>query len=66
MNGRDVQSLRLKMGLSRNQFAYRIGATERTVFRWEEEGKKPSPMALRLLEMLSEKISIGVDNSRGN
>ena len=22
MNGRDVQSLRLKMGLSRNQFAY--------------------------------------------
>ena len=66
MNGRDVQSLRFKMGLSRNQFAHRIGATERTVFRWEEEGKKPSPMALRLLEMLSGKISREVQISDGS
>ena len=56
MNGQEVQALRKKMGLSRNQFAHRIGTTERTVFRWEDEGKQPSPMALKLLEMLSEEV----------
>lgn len=67
MNRQDIQALRLKMGLSRNQFAYRLGTTERTVFRWEEEGRKPSPMALKLLSMLAEEVfGGGAKNLRGS
>lgn len=56
----DVKKLREKLGMSKRDFAERVGVSVRSVEMWEKGDSTPSGSALLLLQMLevgSEKIS---------
>jgi len=45
LNQDEIKALRLKLGLSREQFAVRIGCSYRTIYKWETGRAVPSPLA---------------------
>ena len=45
-----VKKLRMRLGLSQDAFAAKLGITPMTIRRWESGKSKPSPMAVKLLE----------------
>lgn len=51
-----IKELRSKLGLTQEQFAAKIGVTFSTVNRWENGKGKPSPLAMRQLEELMDRI----------
>lgn len=53
---RKIKELRSKLGLAQEQFATKIGVTFSTVNRWENGKGKPSPLAMRQLEELMDRI----------
>ncbi len=48
--GKLIRELRLKNGLTQEQFAFEFGVTYSTVNRWENGRSKPSPLAMQKLE----------------
>jgi len=50
MNGIEVREIRDNLKLSREKFARLLGVSFFTVYRWERDKAKPSPMAEKLLE----------------
>ena len=46
-----VQSLRERTGLTQEKFAARLGVTFPTINRWENGHAKPSPLALKQIEL---------------
>lgn len=52
MKPRQIKKLRLKLGLTQEQFASRLGVTFVTVNRWEAGKVAPSSLALRQLKRL--------------
>lgn len=48
-----VKKLRAKLGLTQEQFAAKVGVTWSTVNRWENGRGKPSPLAMRQINDLS-------------
>ena len=63
MKAEDIEILRNNMGLSRERFAGKIGATGASVRLWEKGITKPGDMALKLLTALAEKQA---EKSSGN
>jgi putative transcriptional regulator len=51
-----VRDVRLRLGVTQEQFAARLGVTCPTVNRWEKKRAKPSPMALKLIEGLLQQL----------
>jgi len=51
-----VRNLRAKLGLTQEQFAAKVGVTWSTVNRWENSRGHPSPLAMRLIQALTELI----------
>ena len=51
MNAQEIRELRLKLGLTQEAFARKLGVSFFTVSRWETSKRKPSPMAVTLLKM---------------
>lgn len=47
-----VRELRLRLGLTQEEFAAKLGVTFPTVNRWENRRAKPSRMAIKLIEAL--------------
>lgn len=47
-----IKGLRLKLRLTQEQFAAKVGVTFSTVNRWESARSWPSPLALRRIEEL--------------
>lgn len=47
-----VRSLRSRQSLTQEQFAAKLGVTFRTVNRWENSHATPSPMALKLIQLM--------------
>lgn len=47
-----VLDLRLRLGLTQEEFAAKLGVTFPTVSRWENRHSKPSRMAMKLLKGL--------------
>lgn len=48
MTGRDLRELRLRVGLTQQALAVRLGVSLRTILRIESgETRKPSPLLLR-------------------
>lgn len=45
-----IRNLRLKLGLTQEQFAAKVGVTFSTVNRWENGKGKPSPLAMRQIK----------------
>jgi DNA-binding transcriptional regulator YiaG len=54
--GLDIQDLRKKLKMNTKQFGEACGVSPRTVEDWEQGRRNPSGAALKLLEMLREKI----------
>ncbi len=52
MKPRKIKRLRLKLGLTQEQFARKLGVTFVTVNRWEAGKTEPSSLALRQLTEL--------------
>ena len=50
MTKQEVKQLRVKLGLSQQEFATKLGIGIMTVSRWERGITKPSRMAQRLLK----------------
>lgn len=55
--GKLIRELRLKTGLTQEQFAAELGVTCPTVNRWENNRATPSPMALKLIEEMRQRIN---------
>jgi len=51
-----MRKLRARLELTQEQFAAKVGVTWSTVNRWENGRGKPSPLALRRIEELQEKL----------
>lgn len=49
-HGRDVRDLRELMGASQTVFAQFLGTSLNTVRSWEQDIRKPSPMARRFMD----------------
>ena len=51
-----VHELRLRIGLSQEKFAAKLGVSFSTVNRWEHHRAMPSPLALERIRELVEKL----------
>jgi len=51
-----IRDLRSRLGLTQEQFAAKVGVTFSTVNRWESGKSKPSPLAMRQIEELLERL----------
>lgn len=49
MTAQEIKELRLRLGLTQEQFARGLHVTWTTVNRWENDKSKPSPLALEKL-----------------
>ncbi len=47
-----VREIRVKLGLTQEQFALKLGVSFPTVNRWENQKTKPSPLAIQKLQKL--------------
>jgi DNA-binding transcriptional regulator YiaG len=54
-----IKDLRLKLGLTQEQFAQKIGVSFSTVNGWENGKRKPSPLAMKQIELLIQEIGEG-------
>ena len=52
-----VRELRTSLGLTQEQFAAKVGVTFSTVNRWEANRGKPSPLAMRRIDELQNKLN---------
>jgi putative transcriptional regulator len=51
-----IRDLRARLGLTQEKFAARLGVTFPTINRWENGRAKPSPLALRQIQMLAQEL----------
>ncbi len=57
-----IREVRQRLELTQEQLAHQLGVTYLTVNRWENDHAKPSPMAMKLLELkLKEMGKLGED-----
>ena len=54
-----IRALRLKLGLTQEQFAQKVGVSFSTVNEWENGKRKPSPLAMKQLESLIQEAGEG-------
>lgn len=54
-----IKALRLRSGLSQEDFAHRIGTSFSTVNRWENGHSKPSRLAQRWLDRVERDVADG-------
>ena len=57
MNGNQIKTLRLSMGLTQEEFAHRLGVTLCTVNRWENNRVVPSRLAVKQLQNMTSTIN---------
>jgi DNA-binding transcriptional regulator YiaG len=53
MDAEQIQKLRERLGETQAAFAERVGVRRATIVDWERGVKQPSPMAIKLLGMIS-------------
>lgn len=53
MNAQDIKKLRLRLHLSQEKFAYKLGVSVPTVSRWERGVSIPSQLGERRLNRLN-------------
>jgi len=49
MKGREVRDIRRKLGLTQEEFAFRLGVSATTVMNWERDKHCPSPLAQKAM-----------------
>ena len=55
MNGKQIKSLRLSLGLTQAELADEIGVHKISICRYETNVKKPIPIVVRALEALRQR-----------
>lgn len=63
MKQEKITKIRMYLGMTQKEFAFNLGVGRLTVSQWETRFRKPSPLALRAIEMLKE---IEGDNNKRN
>ena len=53
-----IKIIRNKLGLTQEQLAQKIGVSFSTVNEWENNKRKPSPLAMKQIETLLEETGI--------
>ncbi|WP_422294850.1 helix-turn-helix domain-containing protein [Candidatus Binatus sp.] len=53
MTGKQIQTIRLRLGLTQAELAEKLGVTRNSVVRWESESIGIKESAARLLKMLA-------------
>lgn len=53
-----IRELRTRLGLTQEKFAARLGVAFPTINRWENGHTKPSPLALRQIELLMAEVGL--------
>ena len=51
-----IKAIRDELGLTQEQFAHKLGVSFSTVNEWENNKRKPSPLAMRQIEILIKEI----------
>lgn len=59
----NVKEIRIRLGLTQDAFAFRLGVAPFTVRRWESGKTKPSRMAQKLIEELMEEFENAGSNN---
>lgn len=54
MTPQQILQLRERLGETQAAFAERVGVRQATIADWERGVKQPSPMAIKLLDMIAE------------
>jgi putative transcriptional regulator len=54
MQGEQIKELRIRLGLTQEEFAHRLGVTLCTVNRWENNKSVPSRLALKQIERIEQ------------
>ena len=65
MTGQEIKEKRMKLGLSQEQFARRLGVTFATINRWENNRNIPSELSARAIRELDAKSFEAVIVVRG-
>ena len=52
----DVKAIRTKLGITQQEFAYRLGVALPTVARWEAGKNKPSRLAQKVIEEVMKEV----------
>ncbi|MFH1902125.1 MAG: helix-turn-helix domain-containing protein [Candidatus Omnitrophota bacterium] len=52
----DIKKIRNKLNLTQEQLAYELGVSWTTISRWENDKVKPSPLALKQIQILCKGI----------
>jgi len=60
-----VRALRMRLGLTQEEFAHAIAVTVSTVNRWENGHARPSKLAWRAIETLARKRGTSISERRG-
>lgn len=60
-----VKSIRERLGISQEKLAAQLGVTFSSVNRWENGHRKPSPLAMRSIEKLAEKVGLSTEVQNG-
>jgi len=55
MTAQEIKELRIRLNLTQEQFAWKLGVTSQTISRWECGRFSPTPLALRVLLRLAKK-----------
>lgn len=56
MDNNDIKELRMKLGLSQEQLAQKLGVSFVSVNRWENGKSKPSALAIKALKDLEMEV----------
>ncbi len=56
-----IRQLRVKLGMTQEEFAHALGITVSTVNRWENGHSEPSKLARASIVGLAEKRGVGLD-----
>lgn len=59
-----IRNLRHLMGLTQEQFARTLGVTYTTINRWENAHIQPSPLALKQIQLMLEKITLSPEREQ--
>jgi putative transcriptional regulator len=53
MQAKQIRDLRYSLKMTQEQFATKLGVTTSSIRRWEKGEAQPSPLALKIIELLS-------------
>jgi putative transcriptional regulator len=49
---KQIKDLRYRLEMTQEQFAMKLGVTTSSVCRWERGESQPSPLAIRIIELM--------------